>query len=430
MANPTTAIATTNDFYNVAKELEAKETKEKEEKRTVATGTKTGTNVYTYPSYGSYGKYNTGKYTTYTPKYTYTGNLNKTDFPEFVNICKMSQKKLKQYLCGKMKEIYPETTFIGDGYIFCKGEIPVLLTAHMDTVHDKLISNFYEDVQTDKNGKVTHKISSPQGIGGDDRCGIYEILTVLEDGYRPYILFCEDEEIGGVGSAKFCKTEYIKDLLDLKFLIELDRANANDLVFYSNDNRKFIEWIEDETNWKIAWGSFSDICNLSPECGVSSVNLSCGYYNAHTLGEYVIVEEMLEAIKIVEHLLEASEEIKESFEYIKKKYTGYYGYSDYGYGFGTYSRYNNRNNTANYRNYNNWDEDYDYDDYDDYCYHKVLASSEKVLMEFNFIEYYEDGTEKEVNDFIEGVSEADCWKSFFEKNPYTCYNDILDWTKY
>ena len=39
-------------------------------------------------------------------------------------------------------------------------------------------------------------------------------------------------------------------------------------------------------------------------------------------------------------------------------------------------------------------------------------------------------SEKEVNDFIEGVSEADCWKSFFEKNPYTCYNDILDWMKY
>lgn len=419
MTNPTTAIAT-NDFYNVAKELEAKETKEKEGKKTVATGTKTGADVYTYPSY---------KYTTYTPKtptYTYTGNLNKTDFPEFVDICKMSQKKLKQFLCGKMKEIYPETTYVGDGYIFCKGEIPVLLTAHMDTVHSVLIRNFYEDIQTDKNGKVTHKISSPQGIGGDDRCGIYEILTVLEDGYRPYILFCEDEETGGKGSAKFCKTEYIKDLLDLKFLIELDRANANDLVFYSNDNKEFIEWIEDETNWKMAWGSFSDICNLSPECGVSSVNLSCGYYNAHTLGEYVIVEEMLEAIKIVEHLLVRSEKV-EQFEYIKKKYTGYYGYGNYGYGFGTsYNGYYNKNNTAGYRDYYG-DE---YDDYDDYCYHKALASSEKILMEFNFIEYYEDGTEKEVNDFIEGVSEADCWKSFFEKNPYTCYNDILDWMKY
>ena len=91
MANPTTAIATTNDFYNVAKELEAKETKEKEEKRTVATGTKTGTNVYTYPSYGSYGKYNTGKYTTYTPK----GMVNENDTVH--GFGKSSQKACKDH---------------------------------------------------------------------------------------------------------------------------------------------------------------------------------------------------------------------------------------------------------------------------------------------------------------------------------------------
>ena len=158
-----------------------------------------------------------------TYEYPYKGRKNETDFPEFIQICKLSAKKLKQYLCGEMKKIYgKDNTVIGDGYIYCRGDVPVLLTAHMDTVHKKLVTDFYEDIQTDKNGKVTHTISSPQGIGGDDRCGIYAILKVIESGYLPYVLFCEDEEIGGIGSGKFCKTKYITELSNMKFLIELD----------------------------------------------------------------------------------------------------------------------------------------------------------------------------------------------------------------
>ena len=344
--------------------------------------------------------------------FPYKGILNKTAFPEFVNICKMSQKSLKRFLCKKMKETYPETTFIGDGYIFCKGEIPVLLTAHMDTVHDKLIKNFYEDVEVDKDGNTKHIISSPQGIGGDDRCGIYEILTVLEDGYRPYILFCEDEEIGGKGSAKFCKTEYIKDLLDLKFLIELDRANANDLVFYSNDNKKFIEWIEDETNWEMAWGSFSDICNLSPECGVSSVNLSCGYYKAHTVFEYVVVEEMLEAIEVVKHLLDASEKVN-AFEYVEKK-SSWRNFWSNSYGYGYFNR------------------GYNYDDYDDYdkyynSYNYYENKTDRCQLEIIYISYDNSEEGEEMTEVLEGTTEADCWASFFKEHIYVCYADVLDY---
>ena len=225
-----------------------------------------------------------------TYEYPYKGRKNETDFPEFIQICKLSAKKLKQYLCGEMKKIYgKDNTVIGDGYIYCRGDVPVLLTAHMDTVHKKLVTDFYEDIQTDKNGKVTHTISSPQGIGGDDRCGIYAILKVIESGYLPYVLFCEEEEVGGIGSGKFCKTKYITELSNMKFLIELDRANSNDLVFYSNANQDWINWVEDETNWIKSWGTFSDISHLSPACEVSSVNLSCGYYKAHTVYEYQIL---------------------------------------------------------------------------------------------------------------------------------------------
>lgn len=333
-------------------------------------------------------------------EFPYKGILNKTAFPEFIKICKLSAKSLKQYLSGLMKEIYPDNTFIGDGYIYCRGEIPVLLTAHMDTVHKELVKDFYEDVQVCINGNTTHTISSPQGIGGDDRCGVYEILQVLEAGYRPYILFCEEEEIGGIGSDKFCATKYINELSKLKFLIELDRANANDLVFYENTNQDWIEWVEDETNWKIAWGSFSDICNLSPACGIASVNLSCGYYKAHTKQEYVVMEEMFEAIEIIKHLLDASEKV-EPFEYIEETYSWNKNrYYDLGY------RYNYNYNTYDtYRNYAG-------EDYDNY------------ILEIEFVNPI---TNNDETTYISGATEAECWMKFFQQNSNICFNNVLDY---
>lgn len=398
------------NFYEAAKAIEAMTNTHYERKDKFS-------DLYEYdPITNSYMAKSKAK--TYT--YPYKGRKNETDFPEFIQICKLSAKKLKQYLCGEMKKIYgKDNTVIGDGYIYCRGDVPVLLTAHMDTVHKKLVTDFYEDIQTDKNGKVTHTISSPQGIGGDDRCGIYAILKVIESGYLPYILFCEDEEIGGIGSGKFCKTKYITELSNMKFLIELDRANSNDLVFYQNANQDWINWVEDETNWIKSWGTFSDISHLSPACEVSSVNLSCGYYKAHTVYEYVIMEELLETIEMTKHLLEASEKV-ETFEYIEKTYnTRYYGM---------------------YNTFGGEDYDDDYDDLDYYYYNKCNYSNYDYS---SYKDYYKSQGDEDTEHFLEivftneddeeetaytsGKDEAECWKNFFFTYFDICYERVLDY---
>ena len=358
-----------------------------------------------------------------TYEYPYKGRKNETDFPEFIQICKLSAKKLKQYLCGEMKKIYgKDNTVIGDGYIYCRGDIPVLLTAHMDTVHKKLVTDFYEDIQTDKNGKVTHTISSPQGIGGDDRCGIYAILKVIESGYLPYVLFCEEEEVGGIGSGKFCKTKYITELSNLKFLIELDRANSNDLVFYQNANQDWIDWVEDETNWKKSWGTFSDISHLSPACEISSVNLSCGYYKAHTVYEYVIIEELLETIEMTKHLLDASKKV-EAFVYEERKYnTRYYGmYNTFG-----GEDYDDFDDLDYYYyrkcNGSNYGTNYDYSSYKDYYKSQEDEDTEHCLE----IVFTNEDDEEETA-YMTGKSEAECWKNFFFTYFDICYERVLDY---
>lgn len=257
----------------------------------------------------------------------------------FKRIVKMTQPELKAYVANVLRSI-GYTVVSEDGFVYAKGTEPYLLTAHMDTVHKEPVRQIREVV--DKKGN--HVISSPQGIGGDDRCGVFMILEILKE-RRPSVLFCEDEEIGGVGALKFCATKYIDDLKELKFLVELDRMNANDAVFYECDNPEFTEFVEKATGFKEAWGTFSDISELAPACGVAAVNLSCGYYKQHTTSEYVVWEETVAAIEATKKLITA--ECDKPFVYIEvfrpSWKDGTYGWFDYddkiftgkGYGGGT-----------------------------------------------------------------------------------------------
>lgn len=239
----------------------------------------------------------------YSKPFEYKGRKNKTDFSDLVKILKMTQPKLKEYLKGELNKYNYEViyNYSKHGYLYAKGKIPVLLIAHMDTVHTKVIKDFYE--YYDK-VKQTHTLSSPQGIGGDDRCGVWSILKILEAGLRPWILFVEDEEIGCLGSQTFCKSEYINDISEnVKFMIEIDRRGNNDLVFYEDDNSGWHRYCEEITGYKEEYGSYTDICELSEASGVASVNISSGYYSEHTLEETIVVEETLNTIEAVKKMI-------------------------------------------------------------------------------------------------------------------------------
>lgn len=234
---------------------------------------------------------------------------------QFENICRMSQKSLKRFLTRKLYETHGKV-ITDDGFVYAPGKFPVLLVAHMDTVHKKLPATIIYN-------RITDSISSPNGIGGDDRCGVYMILKIIKT-YNCSVLFCEDEEIGGVGAEKFIKSKHAKDL-KFNYIIEFDRKGKNDAVFYDCDNPDFEEFITKEF-YKTNYGTFSDISILAPELGCAAVNLSCGYYDAHKLTEYVVLHEMEANIREAKKILERTGD-KDVFEYIEADnyYDDYYG---------------------------------------------------------------------------------------------------------
>ena len=206
---------------------------------------------------------------------------------------RLTQKELFNLLSRK----YRSKALINEGgYILVPGKAPIMLLAHLDTVHTKTVKHICKS--PDKN-----ILMSPQGIGGDDRCGVYALVKAHEASpIKPWLLFTCDEEIGGVGADIFAE-EYSKGRLPkgldtLKLLIEIDRKGSRDAVYYDCDNPDFEKYITGK-GFVTATGSFSDISIIAPELGVAAVNLSSGYYNAHTLHEYINRKQLEAVIRAV-----------------------------------------------------------------------------------------------------------------------------------
>lgn len=240
---------------------------------------------------------------------------------EFEKICRMSQKSLKNHVKQMLKKTHDDVT-VADGYVYAQGKFPVLLVAHMDTVHKKLPNMIVYDQTQDI-------ISSPNGIGGDDRAGVYMIFEILKL-FNCSVLFCEDEEVGGIGAGKFAKSELASEL-HFNYIMEFDRANANDAVFYSCANDEFEKFITKDF-YKTNYGTYSDICDVAPALGCAAVNLSCGYYKAHTKDEYVVLSEMENSIRAACDIL-ARTSHDDKFEYVEDEsvYDNWTGYGYYGY---------------------------------------------------------------------------------------------------
>lgn len=210
-------------------------------------------------------------------------------------------------------------------YILIPGEAPVMLIAHMDTVHAERVKQICKS----GDGNI---LMSPQGIGGDDRCGVYALVTAHKlSKSKPWLLFTCDEETGAGGAIEFCaqygKGKLPKGLDGLKVLVEIDRKGGNDAVYYDCDNRELKAYIESK-GFKTEYGSFSDISYIAPELGVAAVNLSAGYYCAHTQHEYIDRKQLSATIKRVVEIIEDS--VKEDFpqyEYIDAVWPRGYGMS-------------------------------------------------------------------------------------------------------
>lgn len=258
----------------------------------------------------------------------------------------------------------PQATISGKEFWFIqspsKRMVPTLV-AHIDTVHENRTKwrnqewkdgKWVDKPSTKKEDRFVlfdekYKVMwSPNGLGADDRAGVWGIMKVYEslpDEHKPNLLFTDGEESGGTGAKEAAATIPV-ELGQSLFFIQLDRKNGKDAVFYNDEPKPFITYIT-KFGFHKDVGSFSDITILGKEMKLCGVNLSVGYYNNHTENEYLMVESLLATVEKTKSIVRDAinrgtvwnNEIKEKpvrpFDYADAydRYASGYGYAG---GFG------------------------------------------------------------------------------------------------
>ena len=223
--------------------------------------------------------------------------LNQQELKSLEQFFKLKQSQLLQAMRQYLSMKYEKVIATKD-YVVAVGDIPVGLVAHLDTVFNFMPEDIFYD-------RVKNVLWSPDGLGADDRAGVYSIVQIVKSGLRPTIILTTDEELGCVGASTLIK-EMPEPPTPLKYIIELDRRGANDCVFYQCNNTQFEAYVE-SFDFVTNFGSYSDISIICPAWGVAGVNLSIGYNNEHSMSETLYVGHMFNTIKKVKNMLNDAE---------------------------------------------------------------------------------------------------------------------------
>ena len=209
---------------------------------------------------------------------------------------------------------------IGNVYV-TKGEAEFYpcFVSHTDTVHQ--INHNMKVVELEENGKkiltgIDMETMKPSGIGGDDKCGVYLCLEMLDKLDNVKAAFFVSEEIGCIGSRQ-ADPEFFKNV---GYAIQYDSPKGNSMSMSlmgidlfgkdTNFGEKVSPLILEHgiTDW--ARHPYTDIWPLMEKFGFSCLNLAAGYYNYHTSTEYVIVDDVTNAFELG---LKLHEELGENF---------------------------------------------------------------------------------------------------------------------
>ncbi|MEG0153725.1 MAG: M28 family peptidase, partial [Cellulosilyticaceae bacterium] len=162
--------------------------------------------------------------------------LSNKELELFKSILGCRQGGLKKSMEEFLVKLYgKKSVIIEKEYIVAIGDIPVGLVAHLDTVHKTPAYQVFYD-------KDENVLWSPQGLGADDRAGVYAIVELLTRDYKPTVIFTTDEEKGGLGASALV-SDFPKPPFEVNYLIELDRQGGNDSVFYECANQDFERYI-------------------------------------------------------------------------------------------------------------------------------------------------------------------------------------------
>ena len=233
-----------------------------------------------------------------------------------------NEVRVQEFILDLLPKIGGLTTSMdGKGNIYVTkgntdGHYPCVM-AHMDTVHsdqtDLIANNQKLSLMSSYKGVEEHihafnPITHEQtGIGGDDKCGVYICLRLLEQMDTLKAVFWVEEEIGMMGSRN-ASPEFFEDVA---YAIQFDAPTGN---YYSISCSGISLWNEDyhskvlpilESNGidNFTNDPFTDVVQIKQKFGINCSVVASGYYKMHTSKEYVVRDHVEKAVKVGKEMI-------------------------------------------------------------------------------------------------------------------------------
>ena len=191
--------------------------------------------------------------------------------------------------------------------------------SHTDTVHGLNRINVHEEQLLNAQGESKLSLKgyndngAPTGIGGDDKCGVYACLTMLEQ--LPYLkaAFFVSEETGCHGSRKADKAFFH----NVGYAIQFDAPenwmvtekcfgqvlfDRNSDFFKSGDEVLKEGMVQSDMQYMVH--PYTDVYALRSQFDFSCINFSIGYYDYQSKNEYVVVEDVYNGIEMGVKMIE------------------------------------------------------------------------------------------------------------------------------
>jgi hypothetical protein len=263
--------------------------------------------------------------------------MNKKNLIDTLSIQTASykQERMQEYIKHRVSKIKGAKMYSdADGNIYVtKGKIDFYpcVVSHMDTVH-----SIYEKFKIYETNGIMFafdgKLKKQVGIGGDDKVGVFITLEALERFDNIKVAFFVDEEVGCHGS----RAADMKFFDDVGFVLQCDRKGYGDFVneiyqtkLYGQDFSDAISKTITKYKYEETSGGITDVGQLKDNgLSVACANMSCGYYNPHTAGEYIEVSEVGLTHDMVMELIDTlmGQNFPHTYEKVPYKYTGYGSY--------------------------------------------------------------------------------------------------------
>lgn len=226
------------------------------------------------------------------------------------------EKHIRNFIKGYIFENIPNVKITGDkiGNLYItKGQAETYpcIVAHLDQVQ-RLHSKDFRAIET---GEIIFGYSPSnrrqEGLGADDKNGIWVALQCLMKYEALKIVFFVGEEVGCVGSS----AANLNFFSDCRFVIQPDRRGYSDVItqisWESLCSEQFLSEIQPKQfGYKETDGLMTDIEALRENgLAISCINLSCGYYEPHTDREFTVKSDLQNCLEFVQFIIEYCTEV-------------------------------------------------------------------------------------------------------------------------